>query len=104
MEKCKLFNEPITSIHKILTAVMHMFNNEYFKHKKFDTFFTKEIINHIYGAFFIDIIHNSKLNTTFLYLRDSNKEIGKYIRKFVVEYKLFKGKNGKPMTHFFCNE
>ena len=105
-KKCKLFKEPINNIHKILTAVMHIFYVDYLKKGKVDIYFSKEIINHIYGVFFIDIIHNSKLNTTFLYLRDVKKKIGtnSYIRRFTIEYKHFIGKNQKPMTHFFYKE
>jgi len=103
-ERCSIVNKPLESIHKILTAVMYIFYSEYYQHTKYDTYFSKEIINHCYGVFFIDIIHNSKMNTTFLYLRENTKKLGNYFRKFKVEYKNFKNKKGKQITHFFYIE
>ena len=103
-ERCSLFNVSLESIHKILTAVMHVFYSEYYKHAKYDDYFSKEIVSHCYGTFFIDIIHNSKLNTTFLYLRENTKKLGNYFRKIKIEYKIFNNKKGKQVTHFFYKE
>ena len=104
LKKSKLFNTSISSLHKIMTGVMHVFNNEYIRPEKYDQLFSTEIKNREFERFFIDIIQDSKNKSITLFIRDIRQKENNYIRKFNVFIETFKNKSNNECFKFTYTE